>query len=64
MSENSPKKICPLLSSAGTVEYEPCQGDSCAWFHLEYHQDGDFTQGECALLRIADRLGSVGEVGK
>lgn len=61
--EEDHKKICPLLSTSDAREYEHCRVDLCAWFHLEYHEDGDSTQGECALLRIADRLGSVGEVG-
>lgn len=54
------KKICPLLSSAAIGGLHECEGDRCAWFHLEYHQDGDFTHGECALVRIADRLASAG----
>ena len=55
MDEKS-KKICPLLSSAGTEEYEPCLSDRCSWFHLVHHEDGDFTEGVCVLLRIADGL--------
>lgn len=55
MSKPKPK-ICPLLSIAEELDSCNCMGDRCAWFHLEYHQDGDFTHGECALLRIADRM--------
>ena len=47
--------ICPLLS---INKFKPvnCMEDHCAWFHMEYHHDGDFTDGACTLLRIADRL--------
>ena len=62
MSKPKPK-ICPLLSASDAQAYEHCQGDRCAWFHLEYHQDGDFTHGECALVRIADRLANVQTFG-
>ena len=52
---NKPKR-CPILSLAAELDSVSCRGDRCAWFHLEYHQDGDFTNGKCVLLRIADRL--------
>ena len=56
---NKPKtrpKLCPLLSAAPVELNADCMGDRCAWFHLVYHEDGDYTEGACALLRIADRL--------
>ena len=55
---SAPEKICPLLS-AGPDELvdSTCLTDRCAWFHLVYHADGDFTEGACALVRIADNLG-------
>ena len=52
----SDPKICLLLSTAPVELNADCMGDRCAWFHLKYHEDGDFTEGACALLRIADRL--------
>lgn len=52
---NEPK-LCPLLALADLSSCA-CKRDCCAWFHLEYHHDGDYTEGECVLLRIADRLG-------
>ena len=61
---NKPKpKQCPLLSAAPVELNADCMADRCAWFHLEYHQDGDFTEGACALLRIADRLSNVQTLG-
>ena len=57
------KKICPLLCIADEVDSRRCMADRCAWFHLVYHEDGDFTEGACALLRIADRLSNVQTFG-
>lgn len=58
MNEQAPKgrKICPLLSINRLAPIN-CMMDDCTWFYLEYHADGDYTTGACALLRIADRLG-------
>lgn len=47
---------CPLLGTGPLGINTNCKKDRCAWFHLEYHQDGDYTDGKCALLRIADAL--------
>ena len=49
------RKICPLLNAA-SYDGAFCKGDQCAWFHLEYHPDGDFTSGKCAMVRIADKI--------
>ena len=48
---NEPK-ICPLLSSAGTEEYEPCQGDRCAWYIPPDHPSLD-PEGRCAITYLA-----------
>lgn len=54
---NKPKpKQCPLLSKAPVEFNADCMADRCAGFHMEYHEDGDYTEGTCALVRIADRL--------
>ena len=55
MSKNKPK-VCPLLSIAEELDSCNCMGDHCAWFHMVYHKDGDYTEGACALMRIADRM--------
>ena len=54
--------ICPLraIAAIGTNSGPAvCIEDRCAWFHLEYRQDGDYTSGRCALLRIADALSQI-----
>lgn len=49
---NDPKKICPLLSSAGTEEYEPCLSDRCAWYIPPDHPSLD-PNGRCAMTYLA-----------
>lgn len=49
------KKTCPLLNAA-SYDGAFCKQDRCAWFLLEYYPDGDYTSGECAMVRIANQL--------
>lgn len=49
-----PKKICPLLSSAGTEVYEPCLSDRCAWYTYSVLDPSLPPEGNCAIARLAD----------
>ncbi len=54
---NKKRKNCPLRAlRAPDTTAAVCLEDRCAWFHMEYHQDGDYTDGKCALVRITDAL--------
>lgn len=53
-TKGGPSMNEPKMCSMGDARM--CRMDRCAWFHLEYHEDGDYTEGVCAIIRIADRL--------
>ena len=54
--KQSPTNICPLRALGPGSAPAVCIEERCAWFHIEYHRDGGYADGMCALVRIADAL--------
>ena len=49
-----PRKICPLraLTNALPAHCE-CFEERCGWFYVDYDEEEDVADGDCALVHIA-----------